>query len=311
MSFPPYGVTVPSLSNLQLSYGGVVMGASSPYLITEVDGLDLPTIRSADTARSRDHGELVGIDLASGRDITITAQIKTDGTSLQSAMSALASAMLPGAATESPLWIQQPNRPLLAAMCRVRKRTSPMEMGYAVSSIAQLTALLHSTDYRLYAAPQQSVVGLGTPLGGLTFPVTFPATFGGGTVAGIITANNAGNVESRPLLIITGPCTNPTVMNATTGWSLSFSNADSGGLTLNAGDTLTIDTDLRTITYVASGTTAGTPRANWLVPGSIWPNPITPILGLAVGNNIIEFTSSDATAVAGTLTLQWASAYLI
>jgi hypothetical protein len=63
----------------------------------------------------------------------------------------------------------------------------------------------HSTDYRLHAAPQEGTCGLGTPLGRLTFPVTFRATFGGGTVAGVIYATNAGNIDMNPVLVITGP----------------------------------------------------------------------------------------------------------
>lgn len=310
MAFPPYGVSVPTLNPWQLSFGGLVMGNGTPYLFSKITGLDMGTIRAGDVPRPRSHGELAGLDFAGGKDIILDGDASSDGTSLQHALMAVAGPMAPQGGTEQPLWIQIANLPLLASMVRPRQNPTTIDFPFA-AGLANKVLHFHSTDHRLYAAPQQSSVGLGTPLGGLRFPVTFPATFGGGTVAGIITANNAGNVDMNPVLVITGPCTNPSVVNATTGWSLSFSNPFSGGFTLNSGDTLTVDLDLHTVTYVANGTTVGQSRTNWLVPGSIWPNPITPIYGLAVGSNTIQFTSSDSGAVAGTLAVQWASAYLI
>jgi len=309
MAFPT--TAAPSLSNWELQYGGLNLGNTTPYAISEIAGLDLPVIRNGDVPRPRDHGELIGLDFMSGRDVTITANFASDGTSLQHAAEALATAFETGIGTESPLWIQIPNLPCLGLMCRARKRTVPIDIGYSVSAMAQASILVHSTDPRLYTTPTTSTVGLPAPIGGLTFPATFPATFGGGGTYGSISATNTGNVEMRPTFVITGPVTNPVVQNVTTGWILSFSNPTGIGYTLNAGDTLAVDTDLRTILYTASGSSVSAPRRNWLVANSVWPNPVAGIAGIAPGANTIEFSSGDSSAVVGTLALSWSSAYLI
>lgn len=302
--------SAPSLETWQMRFNGLTTGPGTPYGLKSSDFATLPNVRSGDSARSRAHGELAGLDLLSGRDIVLAGNVQADSTSVMHAVGALAAAFAP-ALPIGPLWVDLPTLGTLGTMCRVRKRNIPLDLDFYAAGVGRVSMLLHSTDPRLYGAPQSASCGLGTPLGGLTFPVTFPASFGGGSVAGVINADNAGGSDMLPILIITGPCTNPTVENATTGWSLSFSNPLGSGYTLNAGDTLTVDTDLQTITYLPSGTTTGQSRANWLVAGSTWPNPIAPVYGLAVGNNVLQFTSSDATTVAGTLTAQWANAYLL
>ena len=309
MAFPT--TTAPTLANWELQYNGLNIGATTTYDVTQIDGLDLPTIRNGDVVRPRDHGELIGLDFMGGRDVTLTADFVSDGTSLQHAAEALASAFAVGLNVEQPLWIQIPNLPCLAMMARTRKRTVPIDLGYSVSALATTSILMHSTDPRLYTTPTTATVGLPAPLGGLTFNATPNFTFGGGGTYGSISATNSGNVEMRPTFTITGPVTAPVVQNVTTGWILTFTNPSGVGYTLNAGDTLTVDTDLRTVLYTASGSTSPQPRRNWLTAGSIWPDPVRGIAGLAPGGNGIEFSSADSSAVSGTLSLSWASAYLI
>jgi hypothetical protein len=310
MAFPPYGVTVPSLSNWQGSFGGLLIGEDTPYGIYKVEGwADTPVIKSGDMDRSRDQGELGGLDFMGGRDIIITGDAVSDGTSLQHALEAVGGLM--GAQpAEQPLWLQLPNLPLLASMVRPRKNPTPIDIAYG-SGLASKILGFHGGDPRLYAAPESAVATVPTPIAGVHFNISFPLAFGGGSSVSTLTLTNAGNWETRPVLVLTGPMTNPTIENATTGWSLSFVNPTETGYTLNAGDTLTIDTDLRTVVYVADGTSVGSPRVSWLVPGSIWPNPIAGIAGLAPGSNTIQFTTEDSGAVAGTLDVQFASAYLL
>lgn len=284
------------------------MGAGTPYTFSKLEGLDLPGPRNSDSIRPRSHGELSGLDVMSGRDIILTGFGQTDGTSLQHALKTLGGVMAPQQ-SEQPLWLQIPNLPLLCSMARPRQNAGAYNIANGLNLINKILSF-HATDPRLYAAAQTATVGLGTPLGGLRFPVTFPASFGGGTVAGVITANNAGNFESRPILIITGPCTNPMVANATTGWSLSFSNPFQTSFTVLAGDTLVVDLDLGSVQYFSAGVGVGANRKAWLVAGSVWPDLVAGINGLAPGNNTIQFTSTDASTVAGTLTCQWASAYM-
>jgi hypothetical protein len=136
--------------------------------------------------------------------------------------------------------------------------------------------------------------------GGLSFPVTFPAVFGAGGVGGLLSVVNSGKFESRPILVITGPCVNPVITN------LSIPGAPFVGvnITLNAGDTLVIDLDWESGVYTTAGSSLGSSRRNALMTGVTWWN--LP----AASASSIEFTTSDTTPVAGTLTVQSASAYL-
>jgi Phage tail protein len=310
MSFPT--TSAPSLSNYQLSFNGLTMGPGTAYGITDIQGLDLPAISSNDAQRPRDHGQFLGYNFYQGRDITVSGDINSDSTSLQHAIQAFATATVDQIATELPLWVQLPNLPALASMVRPIKRSVPIDINW-VGGLAQMSVLFHASDPRLYAAPQSTTVGLGTPVGGIGFNVTFNASFGGGTTAGIATCVNAGNIDTRPTFTITGPCTNPTIYNATSGYSITLSNPSQTGYTVLAGDQVVIDTDLHSVNYYSGGISAGQPAARrfWIKAGSTWPNVVNGVNALGPGTNTIQFTSQDASAVAGTLTVNWASAYML
>lgn len=308
MAFPT--TTPPSLTTGQYSYNGVTLGPSTPYKVTKVTGLDLPQIRSGDSARGRDHGELVGIDLYGGRNVTASLDVSSSGsTTLAAALADLAAATEVGLTTEQPLWVAPPNLPILGTLCRIRKRSIPWDNTFMIGELVQSAALMwHSTDPFLYGTVQTATVGLGSPTTGMTFPATFPMSFGA-TQPNSITVPNSGNAETRPVLIITGPVTNPSIENSTVSGApaITITNPTQTGYTVLAGDQLVVDMDLHTVLYYSGGIgsgTSGASRRNWIVYGSQWWT-------LGTGSNLIRFSSSDSSSVAGTLEVQWASAYII
>lgn len=305
MSFPGPSITPPGLQNWQYQFNGLTFGAGTSYGVTNVQGLDLAPIRSGDAGRPLDQGELIGIDLLSGRDITFQMWVGADGeNSLQTLLAQLSAATTVAGVTEQPLWVQLPNSPLLCAMVRPRKRTLTIDADYGAAGVATPAVMFHATDPRFYAPTQTGSVPLPTPVGGLSFPVSFPASFGAGSGAAVAAANS-GNMEMRPQLVITGPVTNPWVQNASIAGTprLTFSNPFQMGYTLNPGDTLTVDLDFQTITYLVSGTTIPSNVPFWLVPGSTWWN-------LPPGQtSTIQWGSSDSAATGGSLEVIWAPAY--
>ena len=317
MSFPSPSLTPPTLANWQFSYNGALIGSAQPAGVLQVQGLgDLATIRSGDIARPRDHGELIGLDVFGGRDIQINVAAFTDATSLQDTLNAIANATPVGLTTEQPLWFNIPGYPApLAAMCRTRKRATPWDFNYSAAVFGQPVLSLHATDPRIYAAGQQVTVGLPNPTSGMTFPATFPLTFGSGGSGGV-TVTNAGNTEMRPVLVITGPVTNPSVRNASIASvpTLKFSNPFQTTYTVLTGDQLVVDLDLHTVLYYTGGILSGSAPASrgaWLVSGSTWWDllPASGPNSISGGNNTIQFLSQDSASVAGTCTVQWASAY--
>ena len=310
MAFPQ--TAAPALNSWQVSYNGITMGPGSSYQLTNMTGLgDMPDIRSGDVNRPRDHGEFAGLNLLKGRTVELDLWLSAGSSNVQTLLETLATAIYPSVSTEIPLWVQLPNLPTLAAMSRLIKRTVAFDVNYSAAQIATPMLQFHSTDPRLYSAPSTQSITLGTPPGGLTFNVTFNAGFGGGTVASSAVCTNSGNFDTRPLLYIYGPCTIPTVTNSTAGWSVTIQNPSSGGYTVQAGDYMTIDLDTHAVLYYTAGSTVGALRRSWIVSGSTWPNTLTGVWGLNAGNNTITFTSQDSSTVAGYLTVQWSSAYLI
>jgi Phage tail protein len=308
--FAPSTVTPPSLSDWQFQFNGLTFGVDTAYALIQADGLDMPVVRTSDVSRPRDTGQFIGIDLLDGRDITLTLDMTTNGTSLQNATTAFATAFVPPATgqTESLLWMSFPNLPLLVCSARVRKRAISIDLPWSVDTgfVKAAVVSLHCTDPRVYSGTTATTVNLPTPPGGMTFPATFPLAFGGGSTAGVITCNNTGNIEMRPIITITGPVTNPTVENATTGYSLTFSNPNQTSYTLNSGDQLVIDTDLHQVTYYPSGSTSGSSRRNWLVYGSTWWD-------LPAGTtSTINFSSDDASlpSPVPTCQVEFAPAYI-
>ena len=299
MAFPQ--TSAPTLSNFQYSLNGLTMGQGTPFQFTQVDGLDFPNVSTADLARPRSHGEFIGMDFLSGRDITLTGDIVSDGTSLQDALYNLGAATQPGVNIETPLWIQLPNLPALASMIRVRKRTTPLDVGY-VGGLASLALQVHATDPRLYTSAQSVTTTPIDPAGGLTFNATFDALFpssGGGPLV----INNTGNTETFPILTISGYCNSPTISNASTGWSLSLL-----GLTINTGDHVTIDLQTHSVKYFDGTNPNGLNIRGAINATTVWPNSVTGINALAPGNNTIDFTTLTNT---GSLSVTYSSAYIL
>ena len=309
MSFPT--AAPPTLADYQMSFAGLTLGPSTPYSLDGPQGLDLPGVISGDVQRSREHGEHRGFDAMAGREITLPIDVVTDGTSLQSALRSLASAFNPSVMSEQPLWVKLPNLPVLGANCRTRKRSWPLDTAWA-AGLASVAVQVHASDPLLYGAAQSASIGLGTPGGGWTFPISFPWAMGGGTAVQVASCPNGGNFETRPVLTITGPVTSPMIYSAS-GWAIQIVNPSQGsGYTVAAGDTLVIDLGpARSVTYYVGGSGVGASRKGWVVGGSIWPSTQLGIPGLAPGANSVAFTSQDASAVTGTLSVSWAPAYLI
>jgi hypothetical protein len=315
MSFPSPSLAAPALTVGQLSYGGLVFGgvqSGATYQIVGIEGLDPPDVLAGDQQRAEDQGEFAGLDVLPGRDITIIQNITAGAlagqkpTAAQLAVLANARMTLGGVlgvkgTEEEPLWVQT-EAGIFACMARPRKHHFPWNSTVFITGSVTATTLFHATDPRWYAAPSKTAtVGLPPPSSsGLVFPVTFPVTFPGSSVGGILTVHNTGRFEMRPVLVIVGPCTTPEITNL----SLPGNPSLTINTTLNTGDTLTIDTDFQTIQFVAAGTTIGSSRRFALAAGSTWWN--LP----AESTCLLEFNTSDTVAVAGTLTVESADAWI-
>jgi hypothetical protein len=299
---PSPSLTPPALADYQMSFRGLTFGGVVPgsaYQLQGLKGIDMPPVMSGDVQRALDQGEFAGLDLSGGRDVEVTLVINPDGTSLDHARQALAGVLAVGGNTEEPLYLQLPSG-VFACMARPRKYAAPVDITTVLANGCVSNALLHATDPRWYAMPTKTAtVGLPEPLGGVSFPISFDLSFGGGSTGGLLTVENNGTFECRPIFTITGPCTNPVISN------LSIPGAPSLGfnITLGSGDTLVVETDYQSILYTPAGASGGASRRGSLMTGSTWWN-------LSPGSSTIEFTTSDGTQVSGTLTVVSADSFM-
>lgn len=297
MSFVPWGTTWPTLSEWQGSFGGYVWGPGTDLEIKEWQGLDMPAVRSGDSGRPRDHGMFRGLDVMGGREPSLTGDLHPLSGTLVEAEAELAAATVPGGSEDTPLFLNLPGWGTLACMARVRKRQMPRDIQLALGNLGKVAMLWAADDPRWYAQTQQSSVVPLNPTGGFSFPMSFPLSFGGGSVTGSLAVTNAGNIETRPLLIVEGPCEKPSITNVTATGSpnLTFN------LTVGAGARLVIDTDMHTATYYTAGTTTGSTRLGSLAYGSQW-------FTLSPGASTLQFLTSNGE---GLLSVQWASAMVL
>lgn len=230
------------------------------------------------------------------------------GASLQQSQIELAAATAVSPSSESPLWFQLPNMPLLCVMCRPRKRPMAVDSDYAAAQVGKPELVLHATDPRFYGAGQAVTLTLAATSGGLVFPVTFPVTFSVTTPSTAVLSN--GNAEMRPTVLFNGPLTNPAIENGSIEGEpfIKLVNPEGEGFTVAEGDQVLVDLGTPHLAqYYKGGVASGSEPTNvmsWITSTSTWWD-------LLPADNTLRFYSADAVNTGGSCTIQWAPAYVI
>jgi hypothetical protein len=297
-----------SLQSYQIQLpNGTVLGAGTDVNIQAIRGLrTLSGIRSGDQAKAQQDGMYPGFNLLGSRTVQVDWRIiRPSGTAEQAIAELTAGwqnvidpstvvlragdylkqyALGTQTVTVSSLQIQLPNRtyPLLV-FGRPTKLDLPVDTAFQWGDITIPTEFT-CTDGLLYDANIVSAsCGLPNPTSGATFPATFNLTFGSSS-GGSINLNNTGLYNTPPVFMVQGPCSYPVIINQTTGQQIRLNT------TLAASDTIIIDTQSGAVTL------NGTANRNNIV------DPTSTFFQLAPGQTTVQFSSTDGTAVAGTLT---------
>lgn len=281
-----------TLANYQFQFGSYIFGgAGSVTQIDEVDGLEsLPEIRNQDDNRGYNDGMFTGRDFLAGRQVVITMKtFAGNGNSAQQNFRLLQNALLPQQQGTTPLYF------LLATTdgqkvinARVRARQTLIDPDYTYGYIrSQYT--FFAPDPRYYDDPSTTSSLIPTVALGRTYDRTYNLVYGGGSAG--TTVYNTGNTTTYPLVTITGPITNPTIANGTTGEYITVNT------TLTASDTMIIDLYEKTITV------NGSSARNLLAGNSKW-------FGCAPGNTTISFTGSGYTIGTTVATMTYSPAYV-
>jgi hypothetical protein len=162
------------------------------------------------------------------------AVIGTSFTNLQTHRRTLITALNPKTGVGTLKWT--PDATVYAIDCIVEQGVGFRRHLKPLAELA--TVSLRCSDPTWYnpTINEETVANSGS---GLSVPITVPLSFADGEGTTVI--NNVGDVASRPTITVPGACTNPIITNTTTGKKLQFV-----GLTINGGQSLIIDCDLRT-----------------------------------------------------------------
>lgn len=280
-----------ALQSYQLSFNGLTFGAGTDVQLVSATGLrDLPPARSQDQPRPRAHGAFGGLTYLGERTITLTLLVAVTVTDWETVLQQVAAAFqpIPDPANLLPLQVQLPGWSFpVQVMCRPTRYAVPTDRAYS-HHYATVTVELVAPDPMWYGPTVTATAGIANPTSGATFPWSFPLSFGSSS-GGALSVVNTGNAPTSPQFQIQGPCTNP--------WIESGTNRLTVGISLTSSDLLTVDTAARTITLNSTAS-----RYNDLAVGSRW-------FTCPPGTTDVSFGSGDSTAVAGTCTAVWASAY--
>jgi hypothetical protein len=206
-----------------------------------VGGLGSPAPRSDVHPRTSRHGAVDLTRFYEARVITLDGVIKGTPAAAWTAFDALEAKLQLGAARTLTF-----RRPHLTEDEQVLVQVaSPVDasIDYDKPGVIEWGVSLLAPDPRIYGAvlrsgtydPAASLSG-----GGVTFPLTFPLTFST-TTATHLELINAGNTKTPPVLTISGPVTNPTLDNDTTGESIALA------CVLGANDTVVVDVAERSV----------------------------------------------------------------
>lgn len=282
-----------ALDGLRASLGSVNLGAvdsdGTAWFLQTLEGWDSPEVRSEFTDREADHGAWASPVYLGSRPITLAGTIVAGSQDLlEAAMEKLRAA---ASLTDTVLTVWE----TVAKQASVRRSGKPL-MQYVTGATATYSVMVTAQDPRRYSTTLSTgTTALPSTTGGLALPAAFPLTFSATTVSGQVTAQNAGTVDTRPVLTITGPVVAPVIAALYpdgTVRQLLYS------LDLVTGDVLTIDTDARTVLL-----NSGVSRRRFMTVAGGWPV-------IPAGSSVnYQFQSSTYNATA-MLTATWRSAWM-
>lgn len=283
------------------SFNGLSGGGSSgpgTFQIIELEGLeDIPSIRSlaSDLKRGQRHGGFLAPDYLDPRIITMTVLARAnDNPTLAAMMEQLKSAFIldPNSISEKVFTFYGNTRQL---NCRCKRRAFKYDAKW-LQTFVECVIQLEAIDPRMYGTVLNSYSASLPVFTGASFNFTWNVNFGVVTNSGIITALNAGNFNTSPIITIAGPVDNPIVENITAGKRLAFA------LTINSGDQLVIDTDAHSVLYYVAGSSIGASRRSSMTTDSQWWE-------LMPGSNTIRY-SANTTKVGSIMSLQYRDAWV-
>lgn len=246
------------------------LSSRSGYLVRELAGFSLPDKDHIFARAPQQHGATYVDTFFRPRECSLIIYVKgCNADDFQAKHRALVRAFNP--LDDCELRIETDGHVRYTLACRP-VTAMEVERHGAISAdvLVQLVA-----DDPFFHTPEEEDDFASAIMPGLLIPFVLPAVIRGTINEASATLANGGHILTYATFTINGPCTNPDIINDTTGETLTISEA------VDAGDTLVVDMGKRT----AIITSAGGAETNVLgsVSGTWW--------ALQVGDNAIRITS--------------------
>lgn len=287
----PY--TPGDLDGIRADLGPISLGAVDSsgvaWFLQEMQGWDSPEVRADLQQREGDHGAWAGPVYLGERPITLAGTVVAqDRAALDIAREQLLAAV---SLTDTPLVVYEAQ----AKQSMVHRSGKPL-WAYVTDRLATYSVLVTAQDPRRYEATAQSgATSLPSTTGGRPTPYTVPYTLTSTTVSGEIDAQNVGSFETRPVIIIDGPVSQPQVLAQLPDGSVQPMNYSQD---LALGDELVIDVDAKSV--VLNGVVS---RRRFLSLPLGWPV-------IPAGQLIVFRFAAAVYDPAAALTVQWRSAWI-
>ncbi len=227
-----------------VEYRGVVWGGDSSDLgLSDLSGWFDKSIRGSRTDRPGRHGSIAGRGHAETRTVEVELTSRSDDIAVLNAVDDVIA--LTEEPVEEPLVIWAGTDAPLLVNGRLEKASIPTDHDWSVGH-HRIRLQWVCSDPRRYGVDIYTSPVLGMPGGattGITFPVTYPISFGGGVSTGSLLLPNTGNGAAYPVFTLTGPLSAPSITRADTSQRLQFDPA----FVIGAGQTLTLDTGTRSV----------------------------------------------------------------
>lgn len=282
----------------QYEFNGILYGAGTPapasatpkaqMIVTSLDGLhSMPDLQSNDIQRADRHGAVFGNDFMGPRKIVMAVDVLVEtgvAADMEATLTTLAARHHPMPAYRTLPWVfMRPDN--VKKVINVRTRRRQFTAGYDMAHGDAAGTIQ-------WDAPDPTIYALAVSNQAIVIPV-------GATNAQTI-VNSGGAYTTWPKFTITGPATNPII--TVSGQTPLDDGQDYSGrsIRVNAvipnGQTLVIDTNLRTVTL------QGVAHYEYLSPDNQW-------WALLPGNNTIQYSRTDNGA-ASTCTVTWQDAWV-
>jgi hypothetical protein len=262
----------------------------SPFYLEEITGFDSPNVRQSVEDIPEYDGAVFGNFYYGSRPVTFRGRIVSSSATSRNLAVVQLQRALHALRDDATIWAYPTGLPPMRAKARIQnlRVTGGFVKEFQIGMICA-DPRLYSQDLHSLSTTASTGSVVGAP-----WPIAWPAVWGGGTGAtAFVNANNVGNIGSPPIMRVSGPITDPVVVNATTGESIYLDN-----LTLGVGDYVDLEVDSRT----AIASTVGNVYSRVRFPATTW-------WLLEPGNNTVELRGSSSGSGAQ-LTVYWRDAWV-